>query len=156
MAEKKKSLEEIMDELAEMHVNFAKYNANQVVVRAMQDTKQSKQTALSEQNNTLILLDIKRECEHRDAHIQRECERLCASYEYDFSEATDIARFNADVEVVAAKYREAQVRSINAYFDKNSWEAERNILHLYVELVHKDLIRVTIIEIDVNRSNTEA
>lgn len=134
-----------MDELAEMHVNFAKYNANQVVVRAMQDTKQVKQTNLSEQNNTLILLDIK-----------RDCERLCAAYEYDFSEPADIARFNADVEVVASKYREAQVRSINAYFDKSDWEAERNILHLYVEMVHKDLIRITIIEIDVNRATTEA
>ena len=136
---------ETMDELAEMHANFAKYNANQVVVRAMQDTKQMKQTNLSEQNNTLILLDIK-----------RDCERLCAAYEYDFSEPTDIARFNADVEVIASKYREAQVRSINAYFDKSDWEAERNILHLYVEMVHKDLIRITIIEIDVNRSTTEA
>ena len=126
-------------------MNFAKYNANQVVVRAMQDTKQYKQTNLSEQNNTLILLDIK-----------RDCERLCAAYEYDFSEPTDIARFNADIEVVASKYREAQVRSINAYFDKSDWEAERNILHLYVEMVHKDLIRITIIEIDVNRSTTEA
>ena len=136
-----------MDELAEMHVNFAKYNANQVVVRAMQDTKQSRQTNLSEQNNTLILLDIK-----------RDCERLCASYEYDFSEPTDIARFNADVEVIASKYRDAQVRSIDAYFDKSDWESERNILHLYVTLVHKDLVRVTIIEIDVNRasSTTEA
>ena len=136
---------DVMDELAEAHVNFAKYNANQVVVRAMQDTKQYKQTNLSEQNNTLILLDIK-----------RDCERLCAAYEYDFSEPTDIARFNADIEVVASKYREAQVRSINAYFDKSDWEAERNILHLYVEMVHKDLIRITIIEIDVNRSTTEA
>ena len=136
---------DVMDELAEAHVNFAKYNANQVVVRAMQDTKQYKQTNLSEQNNTLILLDIK-----------RDCERLCAAYEYDFSEPTDIARFNADIEVVASKYREAQVRSINAYFDKSDWEAERNILHLYVEMVHKDLIRITIIEIDVNRATTEA
>ena len=136
---------DVMDELAEAHVNFAKYNANQIVVRAMQDTKQYKQTNLSEQNNTLILLDIK-----------RDCERLCAAYEYDFSEPTDIARFNADIEVVASKYREAQVRSINAYFDKSDWEAERNILHLYVEMVHKDLIRITIIEIDVNRSTTEA
>lgn len=136
---------DVMDELAEAHVNFAKYNANQVVVRAMQDTKQYKQTNLSEQNNTLILLDIK-----------RDCERLCAAYEYDFSEPTDIARFNADIEVIASKYREAQVRSINAYFDKSDWEAERNILHLYVEMVHKDLIRITIIEIDVNRSTTEA
>ena len=136
---------DVMDELAEAHVNFAKYNANQIVVRAMQDTKQYKQTNLSEQNNTLILLDIK-----------RDCERLCAAYEYDFSEPTYIARFNADIEVVASKYREAQVRSINAYFDKSDWEAERNILHLYVEMVHKDLIRITIIEIDVNRSTTEA
>lgn len=133
----------IMDELAEAHINFAKYNANQVVVRAMQDTKQTKQTNLSEQNNVLILLDIK-----------RDCERLCAAYEYDFSEPTDIARFNTDVEIIAARYRDAQVRSINAYFDKNNWESERNILHLYVEMVHKDLVKITIIEIDVNRSTT--
>lgn len=133
----------VMDELAENHINFAKYNANQVVVRAMQDTKQNKQTNLSEQNNVLILLDIK-----------RDCERLCAAYEYDFSEPTDIARFNTDVEIIAARYRDAQVRSINAYFDKNDWESERNILHLYVEMVHKDLVKITIIEIDVNRSTT--
>lgn len=133
----------VMDELAEAHINFAKYNANQVVVRAMQDTKQTKQTNLSEQNNVLILLDIK-----------RDCERLCAAYEYDFSEPTDIARFNTDVEIIAARYRDAQVRSINAYFDKNDWESERNILHLYVEMVHKDLVKITIIEIDVNRSTT--
>lgn len=132
---------EVMDELAENHINFAKYNANQVVCRAIQDTRQTRQTNLSEQSNTLILLDIK-----------RDCERLCATYEYDFSETTDIARFNADIEVITARYADAQVRSIGAYFDKNAWEAERNILHLYVEMVHRDLIRITIIEIDVNRS----
>ena len=60
--------------------------------------------------------------------------------------------------MIASKYRDAQVRSIDAYFDKSDWESERNILHLYVTLVHKDLVRVTIIEIDVNRasSTTEA
>lgn len=132
---------ETMDELAEAHINFAKYNSNQVVVRAMQDTAQKKRTNLSEQNNVLILLDIK-----------RDCERLCAQYEYDFSEVSDIARFNADVEVITARYADAQVRSISAHFEKNAWEAERGILHLYVEMVHKDLVRTTIIEIDVNRS----
>ena len=132
---------EAMDELAEAHINFAKYNANQVIVRAMQDTRQTRQTNLSEQSNVLILLDIK-----------RDCERLCATYEYDFSEVTDIARFNADIETVTEKYAAAQVRSISATFDKNAWEAERSILHLYVEMVNRDLIRTTIIEIDVNRS----
>ena len=132
-----------MDELAENHINFAKYNANQIVVRATQDTKQTKQTNLSELNNILILLDIK-----------RDCERLCANYEYDFSEVTDIARFNTDIEIIVARYRDAQVRSINAHFDKNTWESEHNILHLYVEMVHKDLVKTTIIEIDVNRSDS--
>ncbi|MCM1214017.1 MAG: hypothetical protein NC548_05805 [Lachnospiraceae bacterium] len=131
-----------MDKLADIHVNFARFNCNQIIIRATQDTRQQKLSNLSELSNVLILLDIK-----------RDCERLCATYEYDFSEADDIARFNVDIEVITARYADAQVRSISGHFDKNDWEAEHSILHLYVELVHKDLIRTTIIEIDVNRSS---
>ena len=61
--------------------------------------------------------------------------------------------FNAALSMITSKYAAAQVRSISAHFDKNDWEAERNILHLYVEMVHKDLVKTTIIEIDVNRSS---
>jgi len=132
---------DMLDELAEKHCNVAKYNQNQVVVRSMQNTAQSKMSALSEMNNVLILLDVK-----------RDCEKICAMNEYDFSEAEDIARFNISMSSLADKYANAQVRSIGAYFDKNAWEAERGILHLYVEMVHKDLVKTTIIEIDVNRS----
>lgn len=131
----------MMDELAEKHCNIAKYNQSQVVVRSMQNTAQNKMTALTELNNVLILLDVK-----------RDCEQLCAEYEYDFSEPEDIARFNVAASAITEKYSAAQVRSISAYFDKNDWEAERNILHLYVEMVNKDLVKTTIIEIDVNRS----
>ena len=132
----------MMDELADKHCNVAKYNQNQVVVRSMQNTAQSKMTALSELSNVLILLDVK-----------RDCERLCSQYEYDFSEPEDIMSFNAALSTITSKYAAAQVRSISAHFDKNDWEAERNILHLYVEMVHKDLVKTTIIEIDVNRSS---
>ena len=132
----------MLDELAEKHCNVAKYNQNQVIVRSMQNTAQSKLTALSEMSNVLILLDVK-----------RDCERLCAQFEYDFAEAEDIARFNVAVSTITDKYAAAQVRSISAHFDKNDWEAERGILHLYVEMVHKDLVKTTIIEIDVNRSS---
>lgn len=134
-----------MDELAERHINFAKYNANQVVVRATQDTCQSRQTNLSEQNNVLILLDIK-----------RDCERLCARNEYDFSSVTDIARFNSALSGITEKYAAAQVESISANFDKNTWEGEHNIIHLYVSIVNRDLVRTTIIEIDVNRAQAQA
>lgn len=133
----------MMDEFAEKHLNYARFNQNQVVVRSMQNTAQGRMTALSEQSNVLILLDIK-----------RDCEKLCAQFEYDFSEITDIARFNAAIGTVAEKYADAQVRSISAHFDKNAWEAERGIIHLYVEMVHRDLVKTTIIEIDVNRSES--
>ena len=132
---------EEMDNLAEMHVNFAKYNANQEICRAMQDTRQSKQTVLSEQNNMLIVLDIK-----------RDAERLSAQFEYDFSEAEDLARFNTAMQVLVDKYAAAQVRSITAAYSKNEWESVRNYIHLNIALVCKDLVRTTIIEIDVNRS----
>ena len=135
---------ELMDQLAENHINFAKYNPNQVTVRATQDTHQSRQTNLSEQNNVMILLDVK-----------RDCERLCARNEYDFSDVSDIARFNASLDSIIQKYQSAQVTNIEARFDKNKWESERNIIHLYVSMIHKDLVRTTIIEIDVNRANTE-
>ena len=134
-----------MDELADNHINFAKYNPNQVTVRATQDTHQSKQTNLSEQNNVLILLDVK-----------RDCERLCARNEYDFSDVSDIARFNASLDTIIQKYQSSQVTDIQAHFDKNQWEAERNIIHLYVSMIHKDLVRTTIIEIDVNRAQLES
>lgn len=135
---------ELMDELADKHCNIAKYNQNQVVVRAMQNTSQTRWTNLTEQNNVLVLLDVK-----------RACERLCAQFEYDFSEAEDIARFNVAVSAITEQFAGSQVRSISAHFDKSDWEAERGILHLYVEMVHKDLVKTTIIEIDVNRSSTE-
>lgn len=136
---------EMMDELADRKCNIAAFNQNQVVVRKMQNTSQSKLSSLTEQNNVLVLLDVK-----------RDCERLVANYEYDFSEPEDIARFNVDVETVTQKYQTQQVRRIQAHFDKNSWEAARSILHLYVEMVCKDLVKTVIIEIDVNRDDTES
>ena len=131
---------ELMDELAEAHINFAKYNANQECVRAMQDTRQDKLTVLSEQNNMLIVLDIK-----------RDAERISAQFEYDFSEPEDLARFNSVISGLVDKYAAAQVRSITAVYTKNEWEAERNYIHLNIALVCRGLVRTTIIEIDVNR-----
>ena len=131
---------EVMDELCDERINFAKVDPRQNVVRATQTTRQDKLSALSELNNVLILLDIKRDCEN-----------LVAMYEYNFSEAADLARFNRDAENLLMGYTNTQIRSIKAYFGKNAWESERGILHMYVEFVHKDLVKTTIIEIDVNR-----
>ena len=136
---------ELMDELWEERINFARINARQDVIRATQTTRQKISSNLSEANNVFVLLDVK-----------RDCEKLCATYQYNFSELADIARFNKDAETVLAKYANTQIRAIEARFDKNDWEAERGILHLYVEMEHKDLVKTTIIEIDVNRGKSTA
>lgn len=133
---------ETMDELADLNLNIAKYNQNQQVVRSMQNTTQGKLSAMTELNNVLIVLDVK-----------RDAERLVANYEYDFMEPEDIARFNNDLQTITTKYADTQVRRISGRFDHSEWEAERGILHLYIELVHKDLVKTVIIEIDVNRDS---
>lgn len=133
---------DIMDELVDERINFARINASQNIVRATQTTRQTKLSNLSEASNMFILLDIK-----------RDCERMCDEYQYNFSEPEDIAKFNKDAETILAKYAESQVRSIQASFNKNDWEATRGILHLYVGFEHKDLVKTSIIEIDVNRGS---
>ena len=136
---------DIMDELCEERINFARINANQQIIRATQTTRQTITSNLSEASNVFILLDIK-----------RDCEKLCASYDYNFSEPEDITRFNKDAETILSSYADSQVRSIEASFDKNDWEAERGILHLYVGMEHKDLVKTSIIEIDVNRGSSSS
>ena len=74
-------------------------------------------------------------------------------YQYNFSEPEDIAQFNKDAETVLDKYKGSQLRKIEASFDKNDWEAARGILHLYITMEHKDIIKTSIIEIDVNRGS---
>jgi hypothetical protein len=131
---------DVMDDLVDARINFARINANQDIIRATQTTRQPISSNLSEANNMFILLDIK-----------RDCEKLCAKYDYNFSEAKDILRFNKDAANLLDIYASAQVRSIEASFNKSDWEAARGILHLYVGFVNKDLVKTTIIEIDVNR-----
>ena len=132
----------LMDELVDLRINFARLNAAQNVIRATQTTRQEDYSYLSEANNVFVLLDIK-----------RDCEKLVATYEYSFNDAEGLARFNRDVNAgIVPKYAEAQVSSISASFSSNEFEAARGILHLNVEFSCKDLVKITIIEIDINRA----
>lgn len=130
----------ILDELTENKVNFLKVNTKKQVVRGAQTTRQDADTNLSEASNVFVLLDIRRDA------IQ-----LCEQYEYNFAEASDLQRFNKAAKILAEKYQDAQVKSISAEFSMNDWESERGILHLYIDFVHKNIIKRSIVEISVNR-----
>ncbi len=133
----------IMDEMALERINYARINAKQQIVRATQTTRQVISSNLSEASNVFLVLDVK-----------RDCERLCDTYQYNFADPEDIRRFNRDAEdQIVSKYQDTQLKDIQASFDKNDWEAARGILHLYVSIEHKDIVKTSIIEIDVNRTS---
>lgn len=132
---------DIMNELSDMKINFARLNAKQVVIRASESTRQEVTSRLSDLSNVFVVMDI-----------IRDCRVLCSNYDYDFAEEDEMARFNKDVEMlVLDKYKEAQVKNITGVFSQNEYEAERDILHLNIEVVHKKKVKQIIIEVDVNR-----
>lgn len=136
---------QVLDQLTSSKVNYLKVNSKKQVVRGAQTTRQDQDTNLSEGSNVFILLDIRRDA------IQ-----LCEQYEYNFAESSDLQRFNKAASILAEKYADQQVSSISAEFSMNDWESERGILHLYIDFVHKNIIKRSIVEITVNRGTAEA
>ena len=130
---------ELMEKLTDARINFARVSAvDAIIVRGSQDTRQEKKSDMSEENMVQLLLDIK-----------RDCERYAEKLSYKFSEDSDLAMYNKDIEQVTEMYAYAQVRSISAEFGKSEWEDQRNILHLYVTLSNRSIIKTVIIEMDV-------
>lgn len=136
---------DILDQLTNSKVNYLKVNSKKQIVRGAQTTRQDADTNLSEGSNVFILLDIR-----------RDAVQLCEQYEYNFAESSDLQRFNKAATILAEKYADQQVSSISAEFSMNDWESERGILHLYIDFVHKNIIKRSIVEITVNRGTVEA
>ena len=137
----------ILDNMVDQHVNYAQIDAKGNIIRGSQTTRYPEIgdaltiSNLSEINNALIILDIK-----------KDAIKLVADYAYNFNEASDISRFNQDASRIVTKYASAQVRSISASFSRTDEEAELGILHLYITVVHKALVKINLIDIDVNRA----
>jgi hypothetical protein len=139
---------EHMDRLIEEHVNYAQVNSRGDVIRATQSTRYPilgdafTLSNLTELNNVHIVLDIKKDVEH-----------VLELFSYQFNETSDLKRFNTIVSSsILPKYSAAQVKSISAQFNRTSEEAEYGILHLYIEVVHKNLVKIIMVDIDVNRN----
>lgn len=129
------------------HINYAQINSKGDVIRGTQSSRYPEigeadiLSNLTELNNAHIVLDIK-----------KDCEKLLENFAYNFNESEDLIRFNRRAEVITAKYSAAQVKKISATFDRTADEAEYGILHLYIEVVHKNLVKIAIVDIDVNRN----
>lgn len=130
----------LMQTMVDYRLNYAQITINQNVIRGSQYTTQENLSALSELNNVCIVLDIK-----------RDCERICANYGYNFFDESDITRFNRDCEDLVAQYAAAQVQSISGSFTSSDEDEIQGILHLEISLVNKRLVKICMVDINVNR-----
>lgn len=131
---------EYMTALYDARINYAQINPKGIVTRATQQTRQDIVSNLSELSNMHIILDIKRDCEN-----------LVALYNYNFLNAQELAAFNKDAQELLRKYSDTQVESISASFESTDLEEEQGILHLYVDVRQKKLIKTAMIDINVNK-----
>lgn len=132
--------EDLKEKLYENRVNYYECTAENTFIRATQSTAQTAWSDLSEQNNMLILLEIKRKIED-----------MVYKLNYKFSEASDRKDFTDSARRMFLPYLGNQVRDIDVSFQMNNWEEERSILHCYLTVQFKSLSKRGIIEIDINK-----
>lgn len=133
---------DLKDKLYNNRVNYFETIEENVYQRCSQNTAQVENSDLMEENNmnTLFLL-------------KKMLERDCWNRLYDFTSAEDRARFSEVETAKFAPWRGVKLDTITITFDVNEWEMERSIVHCYVAIQFRNLMKRCIIEIDVNKRN---
>ena len=122
-----------------LHMNYVECIAENVFIRGTQETSQNFWSDLSEENNMLVLLEIK-----------RKIERLAASHRFHWAEPEDLALFQEECNQIFSGYRGTKCKTLNIRVSANAWETIRYITHIYLEVVFRTFQKRAIIEIDVN------
>lgn len=135
---------ELKETLTVNRFNFFETIDDNVYQRATQNTSQVTTSDLLEENNVTTLYEMKRIVE---SDIN---DRL-----YDFSNAETRQQFRVYEKAKFADWSNKEVESFDIQFRMSDWEAERSILHAYLDVTFRGLQKRAILEIDVNkRSNT--
>lgn len=134
---------ELKETLTENKFNFFETIDDNVYQRATQNTAQVTTSDLLEENNVATLYEMKRIVE---ADIT---DRL-----YDFSNAETRQRFRNYEKAKFADWSGREVQSFDIDFRMTPWEAERSILHAYIDVTFRGLQKRAILEIDVNKRET--
>lgn len=110
------------------------------VQRAVQNTRQTDASALLEENNVRILNVLK-----------KNLEKACRGYMYKWNEPEVRKGFSNAQKDVYRPWIGTIVKDIDINFDANEWEQERMIMHCYVSVAFRDIIKRIILEININR-----
>ena len=135
---------ELKEKLYVNRFNYFETIDENVYQRAAQNTAQMDNSDLMEENNMNTLFALK-----------KQLERDCWNSLYDFTSVEDRARFSESEQAKFASWIGSRVDTLNIVFDANAWEMERSIVHCYVSVQFRNMMKRVIIEIDVNKRNFE-
>lgn len=135
---------ELKEKLYVNRFNYFETIDENVYQRAAQNTAQMDNSDLMEENNMNTLFALK-----------KQLERDCWNSLYDFTSVEDRARFSESEQAKFASWIGSRVDTLSIVFDANAWEMERSIVHCYVSVQFRNMMKRVIIEIDVNKRNFE-
>ena len=111
-----------------------------VVQRAVQNTRQREASALLEENNVRVLNTLK-----------KGLEKACRGYHYEWNEPAARKGYTEAQTEVYRPWIGTMVEDLVIRFEANEWEQERMIMHCYVEVKFRDIVKRIILEININR-----
>ena len=122
-----------------LHMNYVECIAENTYIRGTQQTSQNFFSDLSEENNVLVLLEIK-----------RKIERMSAKNRYKWADPGQLRMFRQDCQEIFSSYQGTKCRNLEIDVKSNAWEDLRYIVHVYLSVVFRSFQKRAIIEIDVN------
>ena len=136
---------ELKETLTENRFNFFETVDDNVYQRATQNTSQLSLSDLLEENNVTTLYEMKRIVENDIT------DRL-----YDFSDAESRQRFRNYEKAKFADWSGREVEKFDIDFRMSDWEADRSILHAYIDVTFRGLQKRAILEIDINKRTNDS
>jgi hypothetical protein len=116
-----------------------------VVHRAVQNTRQREASALLEENNVRVLNTLK-----------KMLERACRGYLYEWNEP-EVRKGYTDTQMAVFRpWIGTMVQDIDIRFEANEWEQERMMMHCYVIVKFRDIVKRIILEINIHRPEYSA
>jgi len=132
--------EETKEKLYELGLNYFECIGDNVFVRGVQNTSQIESSDLSEESNMHVTLEFKRLIEN-----------LLLSNLYNFADPEERRKFTENAQIILDPYIGTKCRNASIEFKMSPYEESRNILHCYLNITFKSIIKTAFIEIDINR-----
>ena len=133
---------DVKEKLYKARINYWEItDEGRCVHRCCQNTRQRDASALLEENNVRILNTLK-----------KNLEKSIAGTHYEWNEPAVRKGFTDAHMQIYKPWIGTMVQDLSIYFEANEWERKRMIMHCYVSVKFRDIIKRIILEININPS----